>query len=205
MYRIRSMTAMVAALTLALSSCSITSQEASDTTTSLASGSPRSDLVLLDDGLGPFVFGDVSEAVIDGVTASIGGWDADSHETDLGPIPPCQTGSPRLVVWGPLVLTFVERDDGATFSAWSYGFNPLTGDSEDSRQLNLTTPEGIGLGSLRQNLVDAYGSAVSFVDDTVLDTATFAVTGRESTRITGKLNATGTAGEVDFLETTPTC
>ena len=196
---------LFSALTIGVSACSITAQPAQETTTTPALGSPTSDLILLEDGLGPINFGDSATAVIEAVTATIGGWDADSSDNDAVTLPICDQGPTRIVSWGSLVLTFVERGDAESFTGWSYGFDPLTGNSDDHRGLELATPEGVTLGSHRSDVVDAYGSAVSIKDDTDLDTAAFLVAGGGSTQLAGKLDKAGSAGIVDFLETTPGC
>lgn len=205
MHASRRLILVVTTLVMGLSACSITTQVSPEATTTLALASPASDLALLVDGLGAFEFGDPADLVIEGVTATVGGWDADSQDSDVGTTPQCATGSARLVLWGSLVLTFVEQDGTDIFTGWTYGFDPLTGNSDDNRHLGLTTPEGIGLGSQRHDLVDAYGSNVSIVDDAELDTATFEVTSPGSTQLAGKLDATDSTGSVDFLETTPSC
>lgn len=205
MHRFRSRFLLLTVLIVGLSACSVSVQSPSDPTTTLALGSPASDLVLLDDGLGPFIFGDSSAAVIEGVTATIGGWNADSSNNDVTTARVCVQGQPRIVSWGSLVLTFVEEGGVESFSGWSYGFDPLTGDSEDQRHLGLNTPEGIELGSTRTDLIDVYGSTVSIADDVTLDTASFIVSGGGSTHLAGKLDTAGPGGVVDFLETSPTC
>jgi len=205
MHLFRSVTLLFSVLAIGLSACSVTTTPVPDATTTLALGSPASELLLLDNGLGPFKFQDSGEAVIEGVTATIGGWDADSSDNDALALPMCEHGQARLVSWGSLVLTFVARDGSEEFTGWSYGFDPLTGDSEDNRHLDLATPEGIMLGSLRDDLIEAYGSTVSITDDTVVDTAVFIVAGDTPNQLAGKLDGAGPSGRVDFLETTPNC
>lgn len=205
MHRFRSLTLLISAMAMTLSACSITSPSEPATTTSSVTSTPGFDLVLLNNGLGPFDFGDDSEVVINGVTASIGGWDVDSRETDIGTTPTCATGQARLVLWGSLVLTFVQRDGAESFTGWAYGFDPLTGNTDDNRHLGLRTPEGIQLGSVRGDLIDAYGSRVSIIDDTALDTAAFIVGGTSPTELAGKLDGAGPGASVNFLETTPNC
>jgi hypothetical protein len=205
MHLFRSTTLLLSTLAVALSACSITQQATPEPTSTTATGSPASDLVLLDNGLGPFQFGDSSAAVTEGVTATVGGWDADSSDNDAIEPPSCDPAIVRVVSWGSLVLVFTTRDGTEVFTSWSYGFDPLTGDSFDNRSLGLTTPEGVGLGTGRERLIDVYGSAVSIVEDTVLDTATFTVVETDQTLFEGKLDRAGVGGMVDFLETTPSC
>ena len=205
MDHIRPLTCLVTAVLGALSACSVTTPAVPESTTSLAARPPASDLVLRDDGLGPFRFGDSSVTVVDAVTATIGGWDADSNDGDAVAIPSCAEGRVRIVSWGSLVLVFVEQSGAEVFTGWSYGFDPLTGNSDDHRGLGLTTSEGIMLGSDSQDLIEAYGPAVSITDDTDLDTATFVVSSSGPTRLAGRLDRTGPMGSVDYLETTPGC
>ena len=205
MHAFRALFLVFTTLALGVSACSVSTQQTPDTTTTQPLTSPVADLALLANGLGPFRFGDSGSAVVEGVTATIGGWDSDSSESDSITLPVCDQGSVRLVSWGSLVLTFVTRVGSETFTSWSYGFDPLTGDSEDNRHLELATPEGIMLGSSRDDLVNAYGSAVSITDDTVVDSAAFIVAGDSATQLAGKLDTAGSAGRVDFLETTPSC
>jgi hypothetical protein len=188
---------------MALSACSITQQATPEPTSTTAVGSPASDLVLLDNGLGPFRFGDSSAAVIEGVTATVGGWNADSSDNDAIVPPSCDPATVRVVSWGSLVLVFTTRDGTEVFTGWSYGFDPLTGDSFDSRALGLTTPEGVGLDTGREFLIEVYGSAVSIIDDKLLDTARFTVAGADRVQLKGKLDGAGAGGTVDFLESTP--
>lgn len=205
MHPFRPVIRLLLALAIGLSACSVTTERVLETPSTLALESPATDLALLDNGLGPFRFGDSGDAVIEGVTATIGGWDADSSDNDAVAPPICEQGQARIVAWGSLVLTFVNEDGIETFTGWAYGFDPLTANSDDNRDLELTTPEGIGLGSMREDLTDAYGSLVSIIDDTVLDTAAFVVAGDGSTQLAGKLDGAGTSGMVDFIETTPNC
>jgi hypothetical protein len=183
----------------------VTRQARPDTTSTNAVGSPGSDLVLLNNGLGPFQFGDSGSAVIEGVTATVGGWDADSSDNDAIVPPACNPAVVHVVSWGSLVLTFATPDGVEVFTSWSYGFDPLTGDSFDNRGLGLTTPEGVGLDTDRKSLKEVYGSAVSITDDIAVDTARFTVAGTDRTQLGGKLDGAGAGGKVDFLETTPSC
>ena len=205
MHRFRSALLLLSTLAMALSACSITQQATQETTTTNAVGSPASDLDLADNGLGPFQFGDSSAAVIEGVTATVGGWDADSSDNDPIVPPACDPATVRVVSWGSLVLVFTTRDGAEVFTGWSYGFDPLTGDSFDNRALGLTTPEGVGLDTGREDLIEVYGSAVSIIDDTVLDTARFTVAETDQILLKGKLDSAGADGMVDFLESTPGC
>jgi len=205
MHRFRPRTALFATLAIVASACSIGPQSNPETTATPAAGSPAVDLVLFTDGIGPFTFGDRADIVIDGLTATVGGWDADSAEADVVAPPACLDGPGRLVSWGSLVLTFVTRDGTEIFAGWAYGFDPLTANSDDPRKLGLETSQGVGLGSTRSDLAATFGIGLSVIDDTTIDTATFVVGTQEQTQLAGKLDAAGPSGRVDFLETTPGC
>jgi hypothetical protein len=98
----------------------LTAPQATPNTTSTTTvGSPASDLVLLDNGLGPFQFGDSGPAVVEGVTATVGGWDADSSDNDAIVPPSCDPAMVHVVSWGSLVLMFTTRDGTEAFTGWS--------------------------------------------------------------------------------------
>jgi hypothetical protein len=205
MHHMRRLVLLFSALVIGLSACSLTSQPTQETTTPVALRQPADNLVLFEDGLGPFDFGDGATEVIEGVTATIGGWDSDSSDNDaLTPLV-CDQRVARAVSWGSLVLVFVERDGAESFTGWAYGFDPITGNSVDNRDLGLSTPEGVRLGSSRSDLVAAYDGTISLLDDGALDTATFRIAGNGPTHLAGKLDSADSSGRVDFLETTPSC
>jgi hypothetical protein len=205
MHRIRPLILMFSALAIAMAACSVTAVPVQETTTSVPGTLPVPGFALLDDGLEPYAFGDHADTVIEGVSATVGGWDADSSDGDAIAPPICRDGRARVVSWGSLVLIFVTRAEDEVFAGWAYGFDPLTGNTDDHRDLNLTTPEGIGPGSTRADLVAAYGSSLSIVEDTTLDTATFSVAGQGITHLVGTLDQSGEDARVIVLETAPAC
>ncbi len=192
------------ALALVVSACSSTPEDAAS---GPGSGTlPVAGPALRSDGIGDFSFGLDAAAVMEGISASIGGWDVDSAEdTAAVLLPECPSGEPRIVAWGSLVLVFVDRSGGDVFTSWSYGFDPLTGNSRDLRGLGLRTTAGIGLGSTRSELVAAYRDTVSIVDRPAVDSALFTIEEGTSPYLAGKLDAAGPTGVVDLLETLPTC
>jgi hypothetical protein len=69
--------------------------------------------------LGPFQFGDSGPAVVEGVTATVGGWDADSSDNDANVPPSCDPAMVHVMSWGSLVLMFTTRDGTEAFTGWS--------------------------------------------------------------------------------------
>ncbi len=197
----------VVALALVAAGCSISRPAAEESTTVVASSVPSpDDLTLEADGIGPFRLGDEAVVVIEGISAIIGGWDVDSADEVAGvQLPGCAGVTPRIVAWGSLALIFTPDAGRGVFTSWSYGFDPLTGNSVDLRRLGLATAADIGLGSTRSELTDAYGDAVSIVDQPSIDSAVFTIDGDATPHLSGKLDAAGPDGLVDLIQTEPTC
>jgi hypothetical protein len=65
----------------------------SGTDNTLALSPSASKLVLLENGPGPFRFQDSGTTGIEGVTATIGGWDSDSSDSDSVTLPNCDDGA----------------------------------------------------------------------------------------------------------------
>jgi len=197
-------------LVLVAGACSISPSQVNaetETTASLRAEQPLAvELTLTRDALGPFSVGSDADTVILGVASVIGGWDADSND-DGSTIatPQCTRGAARVVSWGSLVLVFVADTDSEVFAGWSYGFDPVTANSQDLRGSNLVTSEGIGLGSTRSELVEAFGARVDITDAYDIGSATFTVDVSLDRHIVGKLDAPGASGVVDFMATDPTC
>lgn len=167
---------------------------------------PASNLTLLPTGIGIFDVGLPADEVIEGVSAQVGGPDADSADRDDSiPIPDCGIPDVRIVSWGSLILVFAGDAPEAAFVTWSYGFDPRTGNSEDLRQLGLVTDTGVGLGTLRPDVERIYGSRLDVVDDTVIDLASFAIDGDESEHLGGRFPTTDPNAPVQYLERVPTC
>ncbi len=167
---------------------------------------PYPNLVLLADGIGPFRIGSPADEVVDGLSRQIGGFDADSSEEDSRVlVPTCDDLSTRLVSWGNLVLLFVTEGAAETFYTWSYGFDPVTGNAEDSRDLRLKTDEGLGLTSTRPDLVDLYGSRVTIVDLPAIDLATYTIDPANSEHLAGNLESVDADARVQLIERIPNC
>lgn len=197
----------VAALALVASACSISRPAVQETTTIPPQTSYVSDVLTLHaDGIGPFLVGDDAASVLDGLAAVIGGWDLDSGDDNADvQLPECARGVPRVVSWGSLALVFTSGGDGGIFTSWSYGFDPLTGDSQDLRRLGLETARGIGLGATRTDLASAYRVDISITDLPSIDSAVFQIDANETPHLSGKLDSAGPTGVVDLLQIEPTC
>ena len=165
-----------------------------------------SELVLAPDGIGRYAIGQPADEVISGVSATIGGADADSSDDNTPlQIPDCALPVTRLVSWGNLVLFFAARSGTSIFTTWSYGFDPVTGNADDIRGLGLTTAEGIGLGSPRADLDAAYGSAISYSPDIELELETFTIDESASEYLSGRLSSLAPDATVQLLERQPGC
>lgn len=170
------------------------------------SAGAASELVLAPDGIGRYTVGQPADEVIAGMSANIGGPDADSMDDNTPlQVTDCGSTQTRLVSWGNLVLFFVDRDGTSVFATWSYGFDPVTGNAEDVRRLGLTTEAGIGLGSSRTELVSAYGSTVTFSQDAQLDLETFAIDQAAEEHLSGRLTSLDPDAMVQLLERQPGC
>lgn len=167
---------------------------------------PHPSLVLTEDGIGEFRVGMGAQEVISGLSAELGGWDADSNDEDSRvQVPDCGAAGTRLVSWGNLVLLFVDDGVRSTFHTWSYGFDPVTGNAEDFRKLGLQTEEGIGLDSTRQDLEDAYGPRLAITDDPGIDLATYVIDGSHDEHLAGNLWSVAPDARVQLIERIPNC
>jgi hypothetical protein len=186
---------------VAIAAC--TNAGSTDTAGGTASGSG---LVLSATGIGAYVIGDNAESVIEGVSAQIGGWDADSLEPGSSiPLPECGNGVVRQMSWGNLVLVFVDGGSGSRLYTWSYGYDPVTGNAEDRRGLDLRTASGIHLGTQRSELERIHRGEVKITDDVAVDLATFTIDGDEQEHLAGRLDSTDAESVVQFLERIPGC
>lgn len=150
--------------------------------------------------------GQPADEVIDGLSASIGGSDADSDDPDTSlQVPDCGEPGTRVVSWGNLVLFFVDRFGTSVFQTWSYGFDPVTGNATDIRRLGLVTEESIGLGSSRDELSDAYRSRLVIDEDVALDLATFTIDELNQEHLAGRLTSVDPDATLQFLERRPAC
>ncbi len=163
-------------------------------------------LVLRASGIGSYDVGMPADRVIEGMSSEIGGPDADSTETGSSVIvPDCGVASVRLVSWGNLVLFFSGEEPDSPFLTWSYGFDPVTGNADDLRQLGLVTDVGIGLGSPRAEVERAYLGRILIQDDDLVDVSTFTIDGDEAEHLTGGFPTTDPDDAVQYLERAPAC
>ncbi len=167
---------------------------------------PPPDLTLLPTGLGSYDVGLPAQQVIDGISAEIGGWDADSADRDdTIPIPDCGFDDVRIVTWGNLVLVFAGEGQDDPFFTWSYGFDPVTGNAEDIRRLGLVTDLGVGLGTPRPDVERIYRGRLAIDDDEVIDVAAFTIDGDEEEHLAGLFPTTAPAASLQYLERVPAC
>ena len=188
------------AMAVSITACSSANEETSTLPP------PTNSLTLRPSGLGIYDIGEPASVVIDGVSSQIGGWDADSTEASSSlDLPDCGVQSIRLMSWGILILIFAGEAEDSPFLTWSYGFDPVTGNSDDLRGLGLRTAEGVGLGTPRTELERIYRSSVAITDDTALDIATFTIDGDEAEHMSGRLEDPDPAARIQFLEREPAC
>jgi len=200
--------AAVAAFAVLAAGCTVTQSSPRETvpTRQPVDVSVADELTLHAEGIGPYEVGDEAEFVIESITNTIGGWDADSSE-EGSPVqlPECTTDSSRVVSWGSLALVFVRGYARETFVSWSFGFDPVSGNSDDLRGLDLRTEAGVGLGATRSELEDAYGTGLEIIDQPDIGSAIFTVDKAQGPHLSGKLDSSGPQGVVDLIQIEPTC
>ncbi len=131
--------------------------------------------------------------------------------TISGPQTPSSVNAParstRGVTWGSLVALF--SDDGAgnqEFFAWTYGYDPALGASgADSRELDLRTLEGIGLGSTRAELNAVYGGRIFEEEDLSTEVWGFTIDPDQTQYLRGLFSGPGDDAVVVVLESFPGC
>ncbi|MFQ5948231.1 MAG: hypothetical protein ACE5KX_05175 [Acidimicrobiia bacterium] len=146
------------------SSTSSTSTTSTTTTTTTA---PSPTLLLEPDGLGVVDFGADPATTIAAVTAALG----IDPDVDTGlihffenPYGTCPMPQVRGVEWGKLVLLFTNRNGPEEFADWSYADRF---DKPGAGPHDLTTAEGIGLGSTVAELEAAYGASLEIFDSEI--------------------------------------
>lgn len=189
----------VVAAVVALAACGTSSPPADDT-------APLADLPLLPDSVGPITLGMEPDQVTDELIAVLGGPSSDTDWLPSGsgvygecPLPL------RVVSWGSLAMFFTGGADAGRLFAYSYGFDfdeSLAG--VDNRDLNLTTPEGIGLDSTVADL-RALDIPVTLTGDETIDVWTFAIDESASPHLRGQVTGLGDDDTVLFLETSTGC
>ena len=167
---------------------------------------PMSDLTLRIDGIGSYAVGMPAAQVIEGISAEIGGWDADSADRDdTIPLPDCGLPQVRIVTWGTLVAVFDGTGSEDPFFTWSYGFDPVTGNAGDPRELRLVTDRGVGLGTPRPDVERIYRGRIDVVDDDTIDVTTFTIDGDEAEHLAGRFPSTDPDELLQYLERVPAC
>ena len=155
------------------------------TTTAPPPPAPVGSLVLADDGIGPWRFGDEPEEVIAGVAAVLGTPSADTGWVGAEELL-CSGQERRRVEWGVFRLDFGDSAqlgsaDERVFLAWDYGLESMLG--EEPR--GLITARGVGLGARVDELVDAYPDVVLSEGEEGIFSASFVIDANLSGLITG--------------------
>lgn len=169
-------------------------------------GVPIADLPLTPDGIGEVDLGLDPESVVDQLTPLLGGPSGDTGWLDNGsgiygdcPLPL------RVVTWGSLSTFHTGGPTDGRFFAYSYGFDfdqALAG--VDGRNLNLTTPDGIGLGSTVAQL-NRLGLPLTLQGDATIDVWTFAIEPQLDPHLEGQLTGVEDDDTVLFIETSTGC
>ncbi len=153
------------------------------------------------DGIGDHRVGDPFELVSADLEERFGGTDVDSFdETTEVFVPACDGAITRLQSWGNLIVLYTGDADDLRLATWTYGFDPITGSSEDVRQLNLKTDKGIGLGATRAEIEAAYGSDAEFTTSQATGGELLTIRGPGEGHLQGRL-----APELTLIELAPTC
>ena len=166
------------------------------------------DIHLAADGLDPYLFGETPALLIDEMTVRFGGPDGDTGwVVPSGIYATCPGLEIQALSWGTLVGVFTRDEDTqpGAFFAWTYGFDPDTNLGGDPRGLDLVTVEGIGLGSTRQDLRDAYGPRLRETEDTAAETWQFTIDEDERFSLRGLLDGAGDDAAISSIESAPGC
>ena len=156
---------------------------------------------LTSSGFGDLVVGVPYELVSAELNQRFGGPDVDSFDATTEVfVPQCQGPVTRLESWGNFIVLYTGTVDDLTLATWTYGFDPVTGSSNDSRGLSLRTDAGIGLGATREEIVAAYGQDASFSFSEALGGDTVTIGDTNGTHLVGTVR-----DGLDLLELAPTC
>ena len=156
---------------------------------------------LTTEGIGDFIVGDPFELVSTELEERFGGSDVDSFdETTEVFVPSCGGAVTRLQSWGNFIVLYTGEPDDLRFATWTYGFDPITGSSEDVRQLNLRTDAGIGLGATQQEIETAYGAEATFTFSDAAGGEILEIVEPNAGSMTGRLSP-----NLVLLELSPTC
>jgi hypothetical protein len=169
---------------------------------------PLARLELSEDGLGDVLVGFPLGTVVGDITAVFGEPDLD---TDWIPAEPNAFGScpgeqMRAVGWGSLVVIFInDANDplGERFYTYTYGYDYAENEGGvDPRNLGLTTPDGLGIGSTVAELRAVYGGNVAISGDAALDVWSFDVAG---TAFRGLVSGEEDDDVLTLIELVPGC
>ncbi len=181
--------------------------DAAETSTS-TEAAPLPTLVLAEDGLGDVLIGFPPEVVLADISALFGSPDLDSGWIPSEPniYGSCPGRFMRAVGWGSLVTIFVNDGIdplGERFFTYTYGYDYAENvGGVDPRGLNLSTDEGITVGSTVADLHSAYGARLLVTGDTALDVWSFDIDG---SALRGLVNGPDQMHTVTLIELTPSC
>lgn len=199
----RTTIALIALVLLGLAGCSV--RAVAPSTTTVEGPLLVADLVLATDGLGEVVFGASPEDTIVTLTPIVGGPDGDTGWIDgtSGIYGRCP-GELRVINWGSLAL-FFGPGEGAGLFAYSYGFAYASAEAGvDPRRLDLTTEDGVGLGTSLVEL-ERLASEVAVDGDPAIDVWTFAIDPTAEPHLRGQLTGPDPQDVVLFIETSTGC
>ncbi len=167
---------------------------------------PVADLPLAADALGDIVLGMNPDDVLASLSPQLGGPSTDTGWLleGSGIYGECPTPL-RVISWGSLTTFHMGGPLDGTFFAYSYGFDfeeALSG--VDPRNLNIATPDGIGVGSSVADL-RALDADVVLDGDAAIDVWTFAIDPHENPHLRGQVSGPDETDTVLFLETSTGC
>jgi hypothetical protein len=181
-------------LALVLSSVACSSDDGS-------TGIVETDFRLTSSGFGDFVVGDPYELVSADLNRRFGGADVDSFDATTEVfVPQCRGQITRLESWGNFIVLYTGTTDDLGLATWTYGFDPVTGSSNDTRGLELRTDADIGLGATRDEIIAAYGAEVSFSFSEALGGETVTIGDTDRSHLVGTVRE-----GLILLELAPTC
>jgi hypothetical protein len=199
----RSVIALILLVLVGPAGCTV--RDAAPSTTTLPGPAIVPDLVLRPDGLGEIGFGASPEDTIVALTPISGSPDGDTGWIDgtSGIYGRCP-GEVRVINWGSLAL-FFGPGEGAGFFAYSYGFAYASAEAGvDPRRLDLTTEDGVGLGTSVADL-EEFAADVVVDGDPAIDVWTFAIDPTSEPHLRGQLTGRDLQDVVLFIETSTGC
>ena len=203
----RQLSRMVWFVTLVLTATACASDSSNGDPTDFDTA-PLASIVLSEDGLGDVLLGFPPDVVVADISALFGEPDVDSDWVAAEPniYGDCPGRQMRAVGWGSLVTIFInEVTDplGERFFTYTYGYDYNGNEGGvDPRGLNLTTVDGIGIGSSVVELRSVYGEALAITGDSELDLWSFTVTG---STLQGLLDGPDDTDQVTLIELVPGC